>query len=316
MYQPKPLFLERMHELLTEENDFKNYLKSLETEPKVSIRCNTLKISPEDLKSRLESRSWIIKQPFKNNPEIFIIENNLQPGELGKTLEHQLGYYYVQETTSMMPVIVLNPEKNEIILDLAASPGSKTTQIAASMENTGTIIANDKDLGRISILAANLDRCGISNTIITKKDGVYLCGLLEKNNFLFDKIILDAPCSGEGTFCSAPKGMLMWNINTVKKLSKIQKNLITSAVKILKHNGILIYSTCTHSPEENEEIVDFAVKELNMKVEEFKLPLKTRKGITKWKNQEYSKDIEKCCRIYPQDNNTEGFFIAKLKKVN
>src|SRR3989344_9158162 len=130
-YAPKPLFLERMHELLANEKDYEAYLESLKTSSLRTIRCNTLKISPHELKLRLESKGWKISQPFKTHPEIIIINSELQPGELGRSLEHQLGYYYAQELASMLPVIALNPKSNEIILDLCASPGSKTTQIAS-----------------------------------------------------------------------------------------------------------------------------------------------------------------------------------------
>ena len=138
---------------------------------------------------------------------------------------------------------------------------------------------------------------------------------LAKEGFKFDKILLDVPCSGEGTFRSSPKGTQMWSINTIKKLSKIQKNLIKTACNLLKDNGILVYSTCTHAPEENEEIVDFAIKELNLKVEAINLPIKCRLGIKQWQNQVFDSQVEHSCRIYPQDNNSEGFFIAKLTKT-
>ncbi|GAI75951.1 unnamed protein product, partial [marine sediment metagenome] len=167
-YEPKPLFMERMQKLLGK--DFENYMKILEKEPVKSIRCNKLKISAEDLKARLEKKGWNIKQPFNNHPEIMIIENKLQPGELGRTIEHLLGYYYIQELASMLPVIALEPKPDEFILDLCAAPGSKTTQIASEMKNTGVIIANDVSLGRIKILASNLERCGVTNTIITRKE--------------------------------------------------------------------------------------------------------------------------------------------------
>src|SRR3990172_3746406 len=144
------------------------------------------------LAERLKSNGWVINQPFKNYPEIMIIENKLSPGEIGRSLEHLLGYYYVQEIASMLPVLALEPKSHEIILDLAAAPGSKTTQIAAKMENTGTMIANDVSIGRASILATNLERCGVSNTIITIKQGFELCKRLRQQNFSFDKILLDA----------------------------------------------------------------------------------------------------------------------------
>lgn len=312
----KPLFLERMKKILNNENDFEAYLKILEKEPVKSIRCNTLKISPENLKSRLEGKGWKISQPFKDFSEIMIIENNLQPGDLGRSLEHLLGYYYVQEIASMLPPIALDPKPGELILDLCASPGSKTTQIASKMKNTGTIIANEISLGRVKILASNTERCGVSNTIITKKEGTSFCRRLKDEGFEFDKILIDAPCSGEGTLRSTAKTALMWNIHTVKKLSKIQKHLMEAAIEILKPEGKIVYSTCTHSPEENEEIVDFVLNECpNMKIESIKLPIKCRPGLKGWQDEEYDKEVSKSCRVYPQDNNTEGFFIAKFKKI-
>lgn len=313
-YEPKPLFLERMQELLGK--DFNSYIEILKKEPVRSIRANKLKISPEKLKKKLESKGWKIAQPFKDNPEIMIIENKLEPGELGRTLEHLLGYYYIQELASMLPVLVLKPKPEELVLDLCSAPGSKTTQIAAEMENTGTIIANEISLKRIKILASNTERCGVTNTIITKKEGLALCKRLGREGFLFDKILVDAPCSGEGTLRSSPKTYRMWNIHSVKKLSRIQKSLLASAIEILKPKGEIVYSTCTHSPEENEEVVDYVLKNFpDIKIEQISLPVKSRPGIKKWQDKEYLEDVKFSCRIYPQDNDTEGFFITKFRRV-
>ncbi len=317
--EPKPLFLEHMQKLLHDKNDFQNYLDILKIPPVRSIRCNELKISPQDLKKRLEEKNWEIKQPWKDYPEIMIIENNLEPGELGRALEHQLGYYYIQELASMLPVIALQPEKNELILDLCSAPGSKTTQLSSEMHGTGTIIANEVSMSRLKILASNLERCGAVNTIITRKDGIAFCERLRKYNpeLKFSKILIDAPCSGEGTLRSSPKTYIMWNQKTIISLSKLQKRLIFSAFEILKLNGILIYSTCTHAPEENEGVVDAVLKEFEgkIKLEKIKLPIKTREGITEWNEKKFSPEVKKCARIYPHDNNTEGFFIAKFKKL-
>jgi len=349
---PKPLFLERMKKIL--KNDYENYLEALKEQPLRSIRCNTLKISPETLKKKLEAKNWKIKQPWKNYPEVMIIKGKfadenligneeneevdnattaqkinknyliqnktlipLEPGELGRALEHLLGYYYIQELSSMLPVIAMNPQADERILDLCSAPGSKTTQISAKIKNTGTIIANEISLGRIKILASNLERCGVTNTLITKKDGITLCKKLKKMNFYFDKILVDAPCSGEGTLRSSPKTCIMWNIKTIETLSKTQKRLFESAFEILKPNGELVYSTCTHAPEENEAVVDFILKTFKdkIKIEEIKLPIKFRQGITQLENEKFNPEVKKCARIYPQDNNTEGFFLAKMRKV-
>jgi len=191
-YEPKPLFLERMKKLLGK--DFESYMEILKKEPVKSIRCNTIKISPKDLKKRLEEKGWEIKIPFKNYPEIMIIESELKPGEVGRAIEHLLGYFYMQEIASMLPPLVLNPKKGEMVLDICASPGSKTTQMAAMMENEGLLVANEVKFGRIKILAANTERCGVMNMIITRRDGIALCKKLKENNFLFDKVLLDAPC--------------------------------------------------------------------------------------------------------------------------
>jgi len=313
----KPIFVERMKMLLSP-LDFEKYKKILGELPLKSIRCNTIKISPEELKKRLEKKGWKIILPWKKYPEVMIVENELEPGELGRTLEHLLGYYYIQELSSMLPIIALEPKQNEILIDLCASPGSKTTQAAASMKNTGTIIANEISLHRIKILASNLERCGIMNTIITRKDGAALCKRLKESNLnQIDKILVDAPCSGEGTLRSSPKTYLMWNIKTVRNLPKIQSSLLASAIKLLKKDGEIVYSTCTHAPEENEGVINNILKKFseNIKLEEINLPIKFRGGITEWQGEKYSSEVKKCARIYPHDNNTEGFFIAKFRKI-
>lgn len=311
----KPEFVERMESLLGKK-EYGRYKKSLETKPEVSIRCNTLKISPEKLKTRLEKKGWKILQPWPNHKEVFIIDSELEPGELGRALEHLLGYYYVQDLASMLPVIVLEPKENEIILDLAAAPGSKTSQISAAMKNTGTIIANDVSLGRIKILASNLERCGCTNSIITRKDGIALCHRLKKADFKFDKILIDAPCSGEGTLRSSPKTAQMWNPKTIKSLSRLQKSMVSAALDILKVDGTIIYSTCTHAPEENEEILDYILQNYeNVKIESVKLPIKTCPGVTEWQENKYSNEVTKSCRVYPHVTNTEGFFVSKIRKV-
>jgi NOL1/NOP2/sun family putative RNA methylase len=314
MYEAKPLFEERMKKLLKDKQDYDNFINILKKETRDIIRCNTIKISPEKLKSKLERKSWKISQPYSSNKEIMIIENDLPPGDLGNSEEHLNGEYYVQELSSIMSPIALSPKEHEIIIDLCASPGSKTTQISAYMNNKGTIIANDNDLGRTHILNRNLSRCSCMNVIVTKNDNVQLCKKLEKANARFDRILLDAPCSGEGILRTNNETFLSWNIKTIEKLSNMQKKMIAAAIPLLKQGGILVYSTCTHAPEENEEIINFALKNFNVEIEKVNLPIKTREGITSWNNEKFDEKIKLCHRIYPQDNDSEGFFVAKLKK--
>ena len=310
----KPAFEERMKQLMPDPADFASFCKIVHTSPQSYIRCNTLKMDPDVLFARLNLR-WKVVRPFPKHEEIMRVDSELGPGELGKALEHLLGYYYIQEVSSMLSVIALDVQAGDLVVDVCASPGSKTTQMGAAMKNKGTIIANDIKLDRITILAANLERCGVSNQVMTRLDGVGLCDRLAQEGFLADRILLDAPCSGEGTLRSSPKTFVMWNPKVVVNLGRMQKKLIAHAIRCLRKDGILVYSTCTHAPEENEAVVDFALKNFPVELVEFELPLKTRPGVTEWKGEEFNKEVKKCHRLYPQDNDSEGFFVAKLKLV-
>lgn len=314
-FPPKEAFIERIEKLLGK-SEAKIFFEISYTKTPSSIRTNTLKIKPEELKKRLESYGWDITQPLQGFPEIMIVEN-AKPGEIGNSKEHLLGYFYVQEISSMLPMLTLQPEPHELVLDLCASPGSKTTQAAALMQNTGTIIANEVNLGRVGVLNANLERCGVSNTIVTRKEGCALCNqLLKKTKLKFDKILVDAPCTGEGTLRKSPKTFEMWNINMIKKIARTQRTLAEAALQLLKVGGTMIYSTCTLSPEENEATVNYLLQHYDIELETISLPLKYHKGICEWNNETYDKRVEKCLRLYPQDNNTDGFFVAKIKKVS
>ena len=315
-FPPKEGFVKRM-EILLGKAEAKKFFDISYTKTPSSLRCNTLKISIKDLKSRLENYGWKLKQPFSEFPEVMVVESELKPGELGNTKEHLLGYYYVQEISSMLPMLVLKPESGDFVLDLCASPGSKTTQAAAMMENGGTIIANEINMGRVGILNSNLERCGVMNTIVTRKEGVALCEkFLKKTQFKFDKILVDAPCSGEGTLRKSPKTFLMWNPNMIKKIAGTQRKLAEAALKILKVGGTMIYSTCTLAPEEDEMVVDYLIKNFNIEVEKIVLPLKFGCGVCEWEEKKMAEDVKKCLRLYPQDNNTDGFFVAKIKKLS
>ena len=291
----KKLFLERYEKLTDIENLTSFLLKPL----RKSIRVNTLKTSIERIKEvfTVEQIPWCKEGFFVNEYGI------------GNTKEHFLGYIYVQEAASMIPPIVLNPNSDDIILDMCASPGSKTTQLAALMRNNGLIIANDVSIDRLKPLTINLQRCGVLNTIITKMDGKSITGS-------FDKVLVDAPCSGVGVIRKSYKTILMWNPNMIKKLANLQKGLIERGFKLLKDNGVMVYSTCTLEPEENEGVIDFLLNKYeNAKIERINLDIKHSSPIMEFENKRYNGQIKDCLRIWPQDNDTEGFFVAKIRKI-
>ncbi|MBR9678928.1 MAG: RsmB/NOP family class I SAM-dependent RNA methyltransferase [Nanoarchaeota archaeon] len=273
-----------------------------------TIRVNTNKITRKKLITLLEKKGWTVK-PLKYYENGLKISNNNTA--LGNTLEHFLGYYYVQESASMLPPIILNPEKNESILDSCAAPGSKTTQLSMMMENKGIIVANDVSIGRVKILSSNLQRTGCENVIITRNTATSFH--VRQNEF--DKILVDAPCSATGAIRKKYDIIRQWNENTPIKMCGLQKQILYSCLQALKKGGELVYSTCTLEPEENENVVNHAIKKFGVKLLPAKIKgFKTRPGITNWDEEKYDPTIKKCARIYPQDNNTEGFFIAKMKK--
>jgi len=303
----KEKFIER-YSKLTDWEDFKQCSLSFLNR---SIRVNTLKITIKELKERLE-KNWNLEQIPWCKEGFWIEHAKKERRDIGNLIEHSLGYFYTQEAASMIPPIVLEPKPHEIILDIAASPGSKTTQIAQYMQNKGILIANDYTYERMKPLSINLQRCGVTNTVITLMEGQWF----KKSGIEFDRILVDAPCSGTGTIRKSLKTIGIWNPDMIRRLSITQKQLIETGFNLLKENGTLVYSTCSLEPEENEEVVDFLINKYeNARLEEIKLNIKRSDAILEFENKEYNKEIKKCLRIWPQDNDTEGFFVAKIKKV-
>jgi len=293
----KKSFIER-YEKLTDIKEFKEYCSR---NLRKSIRVNTLKISVKEFLDRtdlsLDKIEWC--------NEGFFVKDRVTLGNLN---DHFLGHFYVQEASSMLPPLTLDIKDK--ILDMCAAPGSKTGQIAAMMKNKGLLIANDFDYIRLKALDINLQRLGVTNTVITNMKGYFI---KEK----FDSILLDAPCSGTGTIRKSPRTLEIYNTRMIKKLSADQKGLINNAFSILNKNGSLVYSTCSLEPEENEGVIDFLLSKYeNAKVEKIKLNgLKTSDAILNFEDEKYNKEIKNALRIWPQDNNTDGFFLCKIRKL-
>jgi len=264
-----------------------------------SIRVNTLKTTVKEIRSRFEL------QPIPWCNEGFFIKKQA----VGNTMEHFLGYIYLQGAASMIPPEVLKPKPGDIVLDMCASPGSKTSQMAAMMENKGMILANDNKIERLKPLTINLQRCGVLNAVLTRMEGRWF-------KHQYDKILLDAPCSGIGTIRKSYKTISMWNPHTIKKMAGVQRQLITTAFNALAENGTMVYSTCTLEPDENEAVVNFLLQKYdNAKIEKFSLDIKHGPCVEEFEGAAFSSEVKNCLRLWPQDNDTEGFFVAKIKKV-
>ncbi len=271
---------------------------------RLSVRVNTLKGELEKIVELLERYGDLERVPWCD--EGFFVHSN---GLDGSCIEHQLGLIFFQEASSMIPPVVLGAERGKSILDMAAAPGAKTTQIAQYVENDALIVANDVKYPRINILVSNLQRC-CALAHVTMCDGRKFGRMGEK----FDYVLLDAPCSNVGMARKNYKYAKIWSMREVLSLSKLQKQLILSAYDCLKKGGVLVYSTCTLDPLENEEVVDHLIANRNAEVEKIDLPVRGVKPLTEFEGRVYSEEVRKCLRVHPQCNDTEGFFVAKIRK--
>ncbi len=301
----KDKFRQRYEQL----TDWDEFTSCCETFLRRSIRVNTLKITVEEIKSRLEP-DWNLT-PIPWCREGFWIEHHEGRRDVGNLREHQLGYIYIQEAASMIPPLALEPKPGEIILDMCASPGSKSSQIAQYMEGKGILVCNDYKGMRMSPLGINLQRVGAVNSITTMMDGQRF----GKAGQMFDRILVDAPCSGTGTIRKSLKTTRIWNPKMITRLSNTQKALLDTAYRVLKPGGTMVYSTCSCEPEENEGVVSFILNKYDdIEACEIDLDIKRSKIIEGFDGARYHEGVRKALRIWPQENDTEGFFVSKLRK--
>tara|TARA_Y100000310_G_C20698035_1_gene827121 strand:+ start:5710 stop:6639 length:930 start_codon:yes stop_codon:yes gene_type:complete len=289
--------------------DYDAFIKASLEYLRRSVRINTLKIDIKTCKKRLEKLGWKLT-PVPWCKEGFWVEHKTGRRDIGNTIEHALGYIYVQEAASMIPPVVLGVKKGEKVLDMCASPGSKASQLSQYLDNTGVLVANDYKGMRLAPLGLNMQRVGSVNNALTVMHGQWF------KDMEFDKVLVDAPCSGTGTIAKSLKTLDIWNPHMIDKLARQQKKLLLAGWKVLKKGGTLVYSTCSVEPQENEGVVSWLLGEVDdAKVEEIKLDIKQGEAITSYGDETYSDEVKNCLRLWPQDNMTEGFFVAKLKKA-
>ena len=242
-----------------------NYLKSNEVEVedelvKNGVEFDKVRITEIETKCETDSETYF-------NFNAYVIYNKNEK-DLSKLKIYEDGKIYVQSISSMIPPIILRPEPGERVLDMAAAPGSKTTQMATMMNNEGYILANEIDKFRCEKLKYNVEKQGASIVHIINKDGTQLFNNVKS----FDKILVDAPCSGEGRFIvSNKKTYEHWSLKMQKELVEIQKKLISNAINLCKINGTILYSTCALSLAENEKVIDWAINNFNIEIEKINI---------------------------------------------
>ena len=286
---------------------FDDFIAACQRPLRRSLRVNTLKISVADFLQLVSPYGWQLT-PVPWCEEGFWIERDDEDAlPLGSTAEHLSGLFYIQEASSMLPVTALFADDNQPlrVMDVAAAPGSKTTQIAARMKNEGAILANEFSASRVKVLHANISRCGISNVALTHFDGRVFGAALPE---CFDAILLDAPCSGEGVVRKDPDALKNWSVESNNEIASTQRELINSAFHALKPGGTLVYSTCTLNREENEDVLAWLLAEYPEAVEVAALNdlfPEADKALT----------AEGYLHVFPQIYDCEGFFVARLRKT-
>ncbi|XP_022232233.2 25S rRNA (cytosine-C(5))-methyltransferase nop2 [Drosophila obscura] len=294
-------------------SELMEYLESSEVARPLTIRTNTLKIRRRQLAGALINRGVNLDPLGKWTKEGLVIFNSQVP--LGATPEYLGGYYMIQGASSMLPVMALAPQENERILDMCSAPGGKGSHIAAAMKNSGVLFANDSNRDRIKAVVANFHRLGVVNSVVSCEDGTKFRKIMTG----FDRVLLDAPCTGTGVVSKDPSVKTTKSDVDVQRCYNLQRKLLLTAIDCVdaksSTGGIIVYSTCSVLPEENEWVIDYALKKRNVKLVPTGLDFGVE-GFTKFRQHRFHPSLNLTKRYYPHTHNMDGFYVAKLKKFS
>lgn len=311
-YNYNEFLAEKLYNLFPPREAFA-FFEANESPRPVVIRTNTLRTHRRDLAQALINRGVTLEPVGKWSKVGLQIFESTVP--LGATPEYLAGHYILQAASSFLPVMALSPQPNERVLDMAAAPGGKTTHCAALMKNTGVIIANDPNKSRAKGLIGNVYRLGAQNVIVCSYDAREFPRVMGG----FDRVLLDAPCSGTGVIAKDPSVKTNKTEKDFMVLPHTQKQLLLSAIDSVNHHsstgGYLVYSTCSVTVEENEEVVAYALaRRPNVKLVETGLPF-GKEGFTSYMGKKFDQSLKLTRRYYPHTYNVDGFFVAKFKKI-
>jgi 16S rRNA (cytosine1407-C5)-methyltransferase len=309
--QKKQQWVERTAAVLHVSEETTRHLLSIPRQQ--SVRINPLRADIKDTVGQLKELGWS-GTPVEWSKGCYTVQNGLQAIRYSELAQD--GTVYIQNAASWLPVIALDPQPGEHILDICAAPGGKTSHIAALSNNEAYITANDNSRPRLAKLRANLDRLGVKNAKYTLFDATQLSRKLEGQQF--DKILLDAPCSGEGMMTlGSDRDFNSWSVAQIKRLQQLQKRILVQAWQLLKPGGTLVYSTCTMAPEENEAVIDYLLRHNDdVWLQQMKFSLTNRVApVLEWNGKQFNDQLKFAMRLIPS-KEIEAFFVCKITKTN
>ncbi|XP_043642393.1 25S rRNA (cytosine-C(5))-methyltransferase nop2 [Drosophila teissieri] len=311
-YSYNEFLMEKLMDMLPL-TELMEYLEASEIARPLTIRTNTLKTRRRDLAGALINRGVNLDPLGKWTKVGLVVFNSQVP--LGATPEYLAGHYMIQGASSLLPVMALAPQENERILDMCSAPGGKGSHIASIMKNTGVLFANDSNRDRIKAIVANFHRLGIVNAVVSCEDGTKFRNIMTG----FDRVLLDAPCTGTGVVSKDPSVKTTKSEVDVQRCYNLQRKLLLTAIDCTdaksSTGGYIVYSTCSVLPEENEWVIDYALKKRNVKLVPTGLDFGVE-GFTKFRQHRFHPSLNLTKRYYPHTHNMDGFYVAKLKKFS
>jgi NOL1/NOP2/sun family putative RNA methylase len=274
----------------------------------VTLRVRRGVVDPAALRSRLEGRGFRLGA-VPGLPEVFRVEDG--PGSVAQTPEHWLGLFHIQQAVMSLPSLALAPRPGERVLDLCAAPGGKTVHLAELMEDRGPLVAVDPKEQRLRGLLGNVYRLGHSNVIVVAADGRDL-----PERARFDRVLVDAPCSAEGNYRRKEGRLPERSADFVGYVTGLQEALLRKGVALTRPGGVIVYSTCTFAPEENEAVVARILADEPVEIETIELDVPHAPGVTEWMGETYPAELERAWRLYPQHLDSGGMFMARLRRMD
>ena len=281
------------------------------------VRVNTLKASVDRAREALDT-AGVGHEATDWHPGVLKLDERGP----GTSWPYFHGWLHGQEEVSVLPALALDPQPGEVVWDACAAPGSKATQLSALMDDEGVVIGNDNNLGRLSALRHNAERLGVTNLAVTNQDArnFSLKPFGDRTDAderieAFDRALVDAPCSCEGTIRKNPDAFEEWSLSHVEGVAGVQRGILRRAIDATRPGGTVVYSTCTFAPEENEAVVNHVLDAGDCELRRWDPPagFETDPGVTEWEGDAYDPSLDLAHRVYPHRNDTGGFFCAKLE---